>query len=109
MNDLLYTLETLTADARRASAGTTEKAAVIGARHKAILHLCDLITHGAILSVPEYERVRAIEREGEDMLEDARRNRQGLVDKLNIASRQQSFARCMEGTLGLPKSVGIPA
>lgn len=109
MNDLLYTLETLTAEAQRASAGSKEKGAAMDARHIAILHLCELIKHGAILSAPEYERVQAIEKEGEEMLEAARKNRQGLVDKLNLAARQHSFAKAVESTLDLPKRVGIPA
>jgi hypothetical protein len=109
MNDLLYTLETLTADARSASAGSTEKAAAMDGRHIAILHLCELIKLGTVLSAAEYERVRIIEKEGEEMLEAARKNRQGLVEQLNIASRQHSFAKAVESTLDLPRRVGIPA
>jgi hypothetical protein len=109
MNDLLYTLETLTEETRRASAGSTEAAAAMDARQIAILHLCELIKQGAVLSEPEYLRVQAIEKEGEELLEAARKNRQGLVEKLNIAARQHSFAKCVEGTLDIPRTVGIPA
>jgi len=110
MNDLLYTLETLTADARRECAGHSKDAsAAIDARHKAILHLCDLIKHGAVLSAAEYERVRAIEKEGATVLEQVRKTREELRDNLNIAARQHSFAKCVEGTLDIPRRVGIPA
>lgn len=104
MNDTLFILETLTADARReCAAGTNRASPLIKARHSQIVHLCDLIKHGALISAAELERIRVIEKGGAEILESVRVRRTGLLDKLRMASLQHSFANCVEGILGRPR------
>ncbi len=103
MNDLLYTLETQTADALGACAeGEPLPIALIEARHTRIAELCDLINSGALVSEAQMERIRSIEKGGQAILVCIQATREGLRESLRYASRQESFAKCVEAVLEIP-------
>ena len=97
MNDLLNTLEAQTADVTRGGADGTDQA--IKVRHTGIVELCDLIKNGALISAAELERIRSIARGGAELLDSIREAREGLRENLRIASRQQSFSKCLLSVL----------
>lgn len=110
MNDLLLTLESLTAETRReCAAGGNRAGALIGARNTAIEQLCELIRRGTLISRSELDRIQCIERDGAEILEGARKMRETIQDNLDLAGRQQSFAKSIEGVLEVPNLVEVSA
>jgi hypothetical protein len=104
MNDLLNTLENQTADALGSCAeGEPWPKALIEARHKGVVQLCDLIEHGALISAAQLERIRTIEKGGAAILRCMTETREKLREKLRFAARQKSFAKCVEAVLNLPR------
>jgi hypothetical protein len=104
MNDLLYTLETQTADGLGAcTAGEPWPVALIEARHKLIVQLCDQIKKGALVSEAQLARIRTVEKGGAAILDLIQKTGEALRESLRIASRQESFAKCVEAILDLPK------
>ncbi len=105
MNHLLDILETQTADGLGACAsGGPWPVALIEARHKLIVQLCDLIKKGALVSEARMARIRTIEKGGAAILACIRETREGLRESMRIAARQESFAKCVETVLDLSKS-----
>jgi hypothetical protein len=104
MNDLLFTLENQTADALGACAdGEPWPAALLEARHKGVVQLCDLIKNGALISAAQLERIRTIEKGGAAILGCVSETRDELREKLRVAARQKSFSKCVEAVLNLPR------
>jgi hypothetical protein len=104
MNDLLYTLESQTADALGSCAdGEPWPTALIEARHKGVVQLCDLIKHGAVISPAQLERIRTIEKGGAAILVCMSETREKMRENLRLAARQKSFSKCVEAVLNLPR------
>jgi len=103
MNDLLNTLENQTADALGSCAdGEPWPLALIEARHKGVVQLCELIEHGALISAAQLERIRTVEKGGAAILACMIETRGQLREKMRLAARQRSFSKCVESVLNLP-------
>ena len=105
MDELLFALETQTASALGLCAdGKPCPVALLDARRTGIVHLCDLIGHGALISATQLERIRTIEKGGGAIIACVQETRDGFRESLRIAARQKSFSRCIEAVLDLPRS-----
>jgi hypothetical protein len=104
MNDLLNTLESQTAEALSSCAdGEPWPTALIEARHKGVLQLCELIEHGALISAAQLDRIRTIEKGGAAILGCLTETRETLREQMRLAARQKSFSKCVEAVLNLPR------
>ena len=105
LTELLGTLETLTSDAERDYLSDMCDALVsIDLRRVAIAQLVEWLSAANLVTAPEFERIKNIERSGADLLTRVQRRREQLQEELRSSARQRSFADCVTGILNAPPS-----
>jgi len=103
LDELLTTLETLTADAQSSCATDMQRTyAIIEERSLLLKRLVDFIQHADVIPHQAMGRIRDIETSGDKLLRSVRNGRDQLRGELSDHARLRSFVGRVSGILNPP-------